>query len=162
MPTLIPFTPSTTSNFKFQATLDGQQYSIRIDWNLFGARYYLNIYDLSNNLIVSRPLIGTPLGYQLTSITSTANIAVATTAMPHTYSVGTVVPLTISGAIPNDYNGAFNCTIINNTQFSFPVSTIQQSTSVSGNVTYTLSMTAGYFKSTLVYFPDNNQIVISP
>lgn len=57
----IPFTPAATQNFQFQTTLDGSVYTVIVTWNLFGQRYYVNIYSTSGLLIVSLPLIGSPL-----------------------------------------------------------------------------------------------------
>ena len=65
MTTLVPFTPSLAAPFQFQATLDGNLYTVIISWNLFGQRYYVNIYDSSNVWIVTLPLIGSPSNYPI-------------------------------------------------------------------------------------------------
>jgi len=62
---IIRFTPSTTSNFQFQVTLDGSQYNVIVNWNIYGERYYVNIYDVNNTLVVCLPLIGSPLNYNI-------------------------------------------------------------------------------------------------
>jgi hypothetical protein len=162
MTTTIQFSPSQNSNFQFQAKFDGNTYNVIVNWNLFGVRYFINIYDLSGHLIVARPLIGSPLGYALLSVVSNGSFAVATTTVPHTYAVGTVVPLVISGCNPTSFNGTFNCNIINTTQFTYPLVIEAATANTVGNVVYNLSMTAGYFNSTLVYFPDNQQFIINP
>jgi len=59
------FAPSASAPFQFQPTLDGNVYSVVVTWNLFGQRYYINIYDLSQTLIVCLPLIGSPSGYDI-------------------------------------------------------------------------------------------------
>jgi hypothetical protein len=61
----IPFTPASNSNFKFQCTLDGNQYIAIVNWNLAGERYYVNLYDTSQNLIFCLPLIGSPNFYNI-------------------------------------------------------------------------------------------------
>jgi hypothetical protein len=162
MTTVINFTPTATANFQFQATLDGQVYQVTITWNIFGCRYYVNIYTLSGVLVASVPLIGTPLGYDLSSITSANNIAVATTSTPHTYTVGSVVPLVISGVTPANYNGSFLCNVLSNTQFSYSLPTELPQATQLGQVIYNLSLTAGYFSSTMVYSPDEQTITINP
>lgn len=63
--TTIRFTPSPKSNFQFQPTLDGTVYNCLIKWNLFGQRYYLNIYTLQRVLVVCLPLIGSPNDYDI-------------------------------------------------------------------------------------------------
>ena len=59
---LIRFSPSDDANFQFQATFDGDVYNVIVTWNIYGERYYINIYDLNNNLILCFPLIGSPIG----------------------------------------------------------------------------------------------------
>ena len=61
----VPFLPSTTSNFTFQATLDGTNYIVIVGWNWFGERYYVNIYDTSQTLILSTGLVGSPDFYNI-------------------------------------------------------------------------------------------------
>lgn len=62
MTTYTQFTPSVTQNFTFQPTLDGAVHNIIITWSLFGQRWLVNCYDLSNNLIFARPLRSSPVG----------------------------------------------------------------------------------------------------
>lgn len=56
--TYIDFTPSASAPFQFQATLDGAVYTVILTWNLFGQRYYVNIYTLDGTRVLSIPLIG--------------------------------------------------------------------------------------------------------
>jgi hypothetical protein len=65
MTTYVQFTPSTNSTFQFQATLDGSIYNVIVTFNIYAQGYYVNIYDLANNLIVSLPLIGSPQTYNI-------------------------------------------------------------------------------------------------
>lgn len=62
MTTIVPFTPNDNAPFQFQATLDGAAYTVVITWNLWGQRYYVNVYDISQNLIVSIGMAGSPTG----------------------------------------------------------------------------------------------------
>ena len=63
--TVVNFTPNPYSNFQFQATLDGANYTVVVTWNLYGQRYYISIYTLTNHLVVISPLIGSPLDYDI-------------------------------------------------------------------------------------------------
>ena len=65
MTTFTNFTPTLSAPFQFQATLDGNSYNVIITWNLFGQRYYVDIYNAQQTLIVSLPLIGSPPDYDL-------------------------------------------------------------------------------------------------
>ena len=63
MATIIPFNPSPNSNFQFQCTLDGAAYNVICTYSAYAQRYYVNIYDLTGNLVMSRPLIASPSFY---------------------------------------------------------------------------------------------------
>jgi hypothetical protein len=60
MTTFVKFNPSPSSNFQFQATLDGNLYTVICTFNAYGQRYYFTIYDLTQTVILSRPIIGSP------------------------------------------------------------------------------------------------------
>lgn len=65
MTTFIDFRPSTGSPFNFQATLDGQIYTVIITWSLFGRRYYINIYTLAGKLVFARSMVGSPADFNI-------------------------------------------------------------------------------------------------
>lgn len=54
------FTPSPQGPFQFQADLDGLTYNVTVTWNVYAARWYVNVTDPIGNLIVSIPMIGSP------------------------------------------------------------------------------------------------------
>lgn len=58
MSTLTTFSPSSSSPFQFNPVLDGQTYLAVITWNLFGARWYFNLYTLQSSLVVSLAMVG--------------------------------------------------------------------------------------------------------
>lgn len=60
MATIIQFNPQPVSIFQFSPVLDGVTYSATVTWNLYGQRYYLNIYTVDGVLQLSVPLIGSP------------------------------------------------------------------------------------------------------
>lgn len=61
MTDVVPFVP-TISNppFQFQATLDDVTYVVQVRWNITGQRWYVFVYDQTNTLVVTLPLIGSP------------------------------------------------------------------------------------------------------
>lgn len=65
MTTLIPFNPAPNANFQFPCTLDGAPYNVICTFNAYAQRYYVNIYDLTGTLIMSRPLIASPSFYNV-------------------------------------------------------------------------------------------------
>ena len=62
------FRPTINQNFSFAPTLDGQQYTAVMTWGLFGQRWVFNLYTLQQVLVVTRPLTGSPLGYDINLI----------------------------------------------------------------------------------------------
>ncbi len=66
--TIIPFQPVSTSPFQFQVTLDGQTYNVIVTWNIFGLRYYINVYSTQGVLICAKPLVGSPIGWDISLV----------------------------------------------------------------------------------------------
>lgn len=65
MTTYTNFTPSPTQNFSFNPTLDGNAYTAIVTWNVFGQRYYLNIYTTQGALIICTAIVGSPDDYSI-------------------------------------------------------------------------------------------------
>jgi len=65
MTTFTTFTPSAVSPFQFNPTLDGTTYIATCTWNVYGERYYINIYTQTRTLVMSRPIIGSPNNYDI-------------------------------------------------------------------------------------------------
>lgn len=68
MATFTPFVPTTAAPFQFNPTLDGQVYLAVITWNIFGRRFYLNVYTLGNVLVCAVPMVGSPTGYDISLV----------------------------------------------------------------------------------------------
>ena len=169
MTTYVPFAPSAVQAFSFQATLDGQQYNVVITWNLFGQRWYVNVYALDGTLIVARAMTGSATGVQLAGLTWSNGEVEATTQEPHGYAVGQSIALTVSGAVPSGYNGLFQCLITGPSTFSYPLASYPGAATAFGAVSYDVNLVGGvpnengnYFASTLVFRQDSNQFEISP
>lgn len=65
MTTLTQFNPQPKTPFQFNLVLDGVTYFANCPWNLYAQRYYIAIYDTSRNLIMYRPIIGSPPDYDV-------------------------------------------------------------------------------------------------
>lgn len=63
--TIVPFVPSTSAPFQFQLSLDGSDYTAIVTWNLFGQRFYFNLYTVQGVLVLALPLAGSPVGYDI-------------------------------------------------------------------------------------------------
>ncbi len=74
--TITTFTPTANVPFQFQAALSGPtaivdpsvvgpDYNIAVLWNTAGQRWYMLIVDQNGTLIVNRPLVASPPGYDI-------------------------------------------------------------------------------------------------
>lgn len=65
--TVINFNPDNSASppFSTLVTLDGATYVLTATWNLFGQRWYINIYDTNQNLVLCQALTGSPYGFDL-------------------------------------------------------------------------------------------------
>lgn len=65
-----PFTPNAAAvpPYQFAPTLDGQVYNVYVTWNVFGQRWYINVYDLTGELVLSTPTIGSPSDYDISLV----------------------------------------------------------------------------------------------
>jgi hypothetical protein len=60
---LIPFTPPSIGMFSFTATLDGEAYTVQVQWNYAGQRWYLNFFLQTNSTGIpdlSVAMVGSP------------------------------------------------------------------------------------------------------
>jgi hypothetical protein len=163
MTTYVNFTPSPAAPFQFQATLDGEQYTIIVTWNLFGQRFYANCYTLSGALVFSLPLVGSSVGRTIQTATWANNLATITTSIPHGFTVGTIANLTIGGMSPDGYNGTYQCSVINSTQVVYSLPNDPGVISSPGYMYYNINLAAGYFStSSLVFRTANLQFEITP
>ena len=160
--TYFPFTPVPNSNFVFQPTLDGDVYNCVVTWNFAAQRYYLNIYNLDGTLIVSRAMVGSPLGINLSALSWANGIVTATMNEPIIYRIGSSVQYTVAGSIPDAYNGAVIGYVTSETTFTYPLAADPGAATTLGNAAQNISLTAGYFSSTLIYRIANQQFEVSP
>lgn len=164
MTTFVAFQPTQTSVFQFQVTLDNVEYQCTVVWSLFGRRYYINIIDLTGNLIVSEALVGSPAGLNIQSLSWSAGKVRAALSVPHGFKIGSVIDLTISGCTPDIYNGDFTCFITSPTGFTYDLASDPGGpASALGAATYNINLVGGYFTiSKMVFRESNQQFEVSP
>ena len=154
MTTYYSFTPSNDRPPYFMPTFDGNSYTIKILWNVSAKRYYIYCTStINNNLIFMVPLIESSPSIVIKSLEwdQYNDRIVLETQVPHGFIVGSVVDLVISGCAPDDYNGTGLCTILSPTQIFYPLSAKPDDPDMYGVVSKIISLTKGYFLSTLVY-----------
>jgi hypothetical protein len=163
MTTITNFAPTVLAPFQFQATLDGVIYTVIVTWNLFGRRWYVNVYAPDGSLKLSTALVGSPTGVTLQGLSWAAGMVTATAAAPHGYKVGKTVQLTVSGASPDAYNGKVQAFITGPSTFTYPVAADPGSATVFGAASYNIDLVGGHFvTSTMVFRQAANQFEVTP
>lgn len=59
------FAPTPRDVFQFQTELDGDTYITTITWNVYRVGWYLNVFTLTGDIILSRALVASPPGYPI-------------------------------------------------------------------------------------------------
>lgn len=159
MTTYVTFVPSNQQAFQFQATLDNNLYTCQVTWNLFGQGYYINLYDVNNNLILCRQM--TASGIQINATLSWANsVALATLTAPHNIPIGRSCTLIVSGT-GTAYDGTWPSLSTGTQTATFALANNPQVTG-NGYVSQDVDLVAGYFNSSLVFRSASQQFEISP
>ena len=162
MTTFFAFTPSPLAPFQFQAALDGATYNVAVLWNVFRQGWYVRISSQDGTTVGFRALVASPAGFTISGATWDSGIATITTASPHGYKIGSTIALTISGMSPDGYNGQVMALITGASTFTYALATYPGSATEFGTASYNISLTAGYFSSTLIYREATQQFEISP
>lgn len=63
--TYVPFNPTPNTPFQFQAVFDGETYLVTCTWNVFGQRYYVNIFTDNQERVLTVGRVGSPSGYDI-------------------------------------------------------------------------------------------------
>ena len=162
MTTYVPLTSIRAAPFQFQAVLDGTQYNVIVNWNVTAQRRYVNIYTSANALVLCVALIGSPPTVPIQSITWSNGTVTVTTTTPHMWNLLGTCTVTITGCVPTAYNGVVSVFVTSRTTFTFPLIVNPGLVTTLGVAAYNLSMTVGYFASTLVYREATQQFEITP
>ncbi len=161
--TVFPFNPTGQAAFVFSPTLDGQQYQGIVTSSFFGQRYYLNLYSLSNELVVALALVGSPGSIALQTLAWSGGRASARTAIRHGYKTGRIVTLTVANVTPDGYNGTFQCLITGPSTFSYALASNPGTVSALGSVAYNINLVGAFFEtSSLVYRVAAQQFEVAP
>lgn len=163
MTTYFPFVPSVQAPFTFQPVLDGRGYQASVRFNLFGQRWYLNVNQLTGELVFSLPLLGSPTGNSIESIVwENGTVEITVTGLLG-FQIGQTVQLTISGCVPIVLNGIRPALIVDDDRFTFALTGDPGTATRLGRAVYNINMAAGYFDaSTLIYRADSQVFEVSP
>lgn len=153
MTTYFQFLPSNRKAQSFAPTFDGNIYNVTVYWNISAQRYYVNCKDLSGNLIFMVPLVGNSNPFQILSmIYDPLNQRVIAEVDEQYYlRIGRVLQANVINCVPNEYNGSGFLYVLSHNQIYYPLATDPGPATVLGVIDYLISMTKGYFQSTMIF-----------
>jgi hypothetical protein len=153
MTTYYQFTPSNSVAPSFMPILDGLPYNVSIVWNVSGQRYYVKCVAQDGTLVFLVPLVESndPLEIADLSWDKINKRVVATTAAPHGLIIGQSIMINIINTKPDAYDGSGFGAVLSKTQFYYPMLQDPGQVIRFGVLDRFISMTKGYFNSTLVY-----------
>lgn len=143
-------------------TLDGNQYTITVMWNVSAKRYYIMCQDTGGNLIFFVPIVTTLTALQLTDVEydEQNSRVVATVDQNIPFAVGAMFNANIINNEPTGYNGSGLASVLSPTQFIYNLSPNPGLCTTLGAVQILVSLTQGYFQSTMVF--RNGQFEVNP
>lgn len=162
MTTFIQFVPTQTQVFTFQAVLDETTYGVRVPYNIFGQRFYIEIFGENQTLVLSRALIGSAIGAQIEAASWLRGFASIRTGLPHGYKVGSIVTLTMTDIVPDAYNGRYECLITGPDTFSYALASNPGVATAFGAASYDVNLVGGLFASTMVFRAPTRRFEIAP
>jgi hypothetical protein len=150
--TIIPFVPSQVQAPQFIISLsDGNSYSVTVLWNLFGQRYYISVQTLGGDQVLYTALVGSPVGINVQSASWLRGTVTLTTLDPHGVNIGSSADLTITGMVPDAYNGLFECLATSRYTLSYSVANNPGAVTVLGSVQENIDLLQGLYANTLIY-----------
>jgi hypothetical protein len=148
-----PFDPTPATVVTFSPTFDGNIYNISVSWSVARHGYYVNCYDSNGAHIFSVPLTESLPALEIGSLVYDATIPVTRAKLntPHGYRPGTMVITVIEGTTPLDYSGTYMCLCEDRSTISWWSPNYPGPPKQYGQANFMISMTAGYFNSTLIF-----------
>jgi len=99
------FNPAPDSAFQFRAVLDGNPYNIVVTWNIYGLRWYINIYTTQGALVYATPLVESPDGYDISMVNGVFATTLVFRDSAQRFEINDAPTPSVPGAIntPKDY-----------------------------------------------------------
>lgn len=161
--TTFPFSPSPLQNQTFNPVLGGTTYTAVVTWNLFGQRWYLNLYDSNGNLIISTAVVASQDPQQISAITWAENVVTVTTTVPHWLPVGSMAVLYVSGNVPDAYNGLVLCSITGPNTLTYELDSDPGINTTAGSVGGVVDLSAAAVPGAmLLYYASTQQFATTP
>jgi hypothetical protein len=152
----VNFVQSALAPFQFQPTLNGVQYNVTVPSNAFGERYYINVSDLSGNLILYRALTESGPSFQA-SLTWAKAVVTAALTSNHNVRMGELANLRISQS-NSPFDGTYQGLAVNATTFTFALPADPNvQVPVRGTLDFPLDLLAGYGIGSLFFHFETQQ-----
>ena len=159
--TYIDFVPSAVQAPNFQVTLDGENYTVIVTWNLQAQRYYINIYTLGSDLVLCEALVGSAIGVDLESVSWDNGFVTLTTNVPHLLTIGSVIQVQVVGVVPDAYNGFYQVLVTGPMTLRYQLAVDPGQASIFGSIQQNINLVAGLFTSTVVYRQSAGQFEVT-
>lgn len=152
----VSFAPSVSGPFIFQPVIGGVNYNAVITWNLFGERFYLNLYDQGGNLLLCTAMVASGPRFSAT-FTWSANVATAVMQSPHNVPIGGLVQVRMSET-DSSFDGTVQALAINATTLTYALSgNPDVATPATGIVDFALNLVATLNIGWLLFHLDTMQ-----
>jgi hypothetical protein len=153
MTTYFQFLPNNRQAQSFMPTFDGALYNVTIYWNIAAQRYFVNCKDISGTLIFMVPLVGNMPPFQIKSLEYDPQNqrVVAQVDTQYYLRIGRVISANVINCVPSQYNGSGFLYVLSPNQIQYPLATDPGPATVLGVIDYLISMTKGYFQSTMIF-----------
>jgi len=163
MTTYFDFVPSPVQAFQFEPEFDGQIYTAVVRWSLFGARWYLGLFNSDGGLVFNLPLVGSTDALQVNAVEWAHGYVTLRLAQPHNYPRLATIDLTLTGFLPVTYNQRVRAFVNSPETLQYPSATDPGTVTTLGVVDNPINLVGGYFtESTLVFREANQQFEVSP
>lgn len=162
--TYYSFTPQPTGiPFQFQPTLDGVVYAASVQWNAFGQRWYISLATMNGLPIFNQALVGSMPAVQIQSLNWANGQVTMVCAEPHTFNIGDTNIISVSGCLPDAYNGKFLAYATDLLTLVYPLAQAPGNATGIGLMTYDIDLANTYFNtSTLVFRQGTQQFEVTP
>lgn len=145
MSTSLQFVPNTSGPFQFKPTIDGTLYTAQITYSLFGQRYYLNLYDQSNDLVLCRSLVssGPQVSVTLTweDLGVSGGLATIETSGNHNVPVGQLVNVYVSQT-GTAFDGLWQALAVSATELTYGLNNPEYTQPLSGQMRIPVNLVA--------------------
>lgn len=161
--TIFPYTALPNAPYQFNPTLDGQQYTAVVPWELFGRRLYLSLFDVNSTLVVTRALVGSVGALAVQSASWAGGTVTLTFANRHGFKTLTTLNLTVTAFLPDVFNGIFQAFVTDRNTVTYSLASDPGPVTRLGAASYDINLVEGYIAtSTMVFREMARQFEVTP